>query len=52
MEIRKRFNEDQIAMLPDIKWWDWELERLKPAMPLLCSGNVDELYRYSLQSAG
>ena len=27
-EIRKRFTEDKINQLLDIKWWDWELEKI------------------------
>lgn len=44
--IRKRFDDDSIAMLLEMKWWDWPAERLKAAMPLMTSGNVAELYRF------
>jgi len=44
--IRSRFDDRTIAMLLEMKWWDWPDERLKGAMPLLTSGNVEELYRY------
>ena len=44
--IRKRFDEDSIALLLEMKWWDWPAERLKAAMPLMTSGNVAELYRF------
>ena len=43
--IRKRFDDDSIAMLLEMKWWDWPAEQLKAAMPLMTSGNVAELYR-------
>lgn len=43
--IRKRFDDRTVAMLLEMKWWDWPDERLKGAMPLLTSGNVEELYR-------
>lgn len=46
--IRKRFDDRTIAMLLEMKWWDWPDERLKGAMSLLTSGNVEELYRYWL----
>ncbi|QNL50228.1 type B chloramphenicol O-acetyltransferase [Olivibacter sp. SDN3] len=49
-EIRRRFDNNQIEMLLAMKWWDWEIEKLKPVIPLLCSGNIDELYRYSKNS--
>ncbi|TKV73110.1 type B chloramphenicol O-acetyltransferase [Rhizobium sp. AU243] len=44
--IRKRFDDDSIAMLLEMKWWDWPAARLKAAMPLMTSGNVAELYRF------
>lgn len=44
--IRKRFDDDSIAMLIEMKWWDWPAEQLQAAMPLMTSGNVAELYRF------
>ncbi|MCZ7447330.1 type B chloramphenicol O-acetyltransferase [Agrobacterium rhizogenes] len=44
--IRKRFDDDSVALLLEMKWWDWPAERLKAAMPLMTSGNVAELYRF------
>lgn len=44
--IRKRFSDEQIALLLEMAWWDWSLEDLTPAMPLLCSGDIDGLGRY------
>ncbi|QCL97346.1 type B chloramphenicol O-acetyltransferase [Agrobacterium tumefaciens] len=44
--IRKRFDDDSIALLLEMKWWDWPAERLKAAMPLMTSGNVAKLYRF------
>ncbi|MBK9105108.1 MAG: CatB-related O-acetyltransferase [Saprospiraceae bacterium] len=29
-EIRKRFDEDRIRKLLDIKWWDWPIEKSQP----------------------
>jgi chloramphenicol O-acetyltransferase type B len=48
-EIRKRFSEKHIEMLLSMKWWDWDIDKLKQAMPLLCSGNIEELYLFSLK---
>lgn len=39
-EIRKRFADAEIALLLDMAWWDWPLERIKKEMPALCSGDV------------
>ena len=44
--IRKRFDDAQIAMLLEMAWWDWPEERLKAAMPLLCSGDIAALHAF------
>nr|WP_283255801.1 type B chloramphenicol O-acetyltransferase [Elizabethkingia miricola] len=44
--IKKRFSENHIAILLEIKWWEWDEEILAEAMPILCSGNIDLLYRF------
>ena len=43
--IRMRFSEEQIAALEKIAWWDWPDERVVEAIPLLCSGRVDDFIR-------
>jgi chloramphenicol O-acetyltransferase type B len=43
--IRKRFSEPEIAMLLEMAWWDWPLERIQEAMPLLCSSDIAGLHR-------
>ncbi|WP_018183457.1 type B chloramphenicol O-acetyltransferase [Kaistia granuli] len=42
--IRKRFDDDTIAMLLEMTWWDWDLGDIRDAMPLLCSGDVAALH--------
>lgn len=44
-EIRKRFSDEEISMLLEIKWWDWDIEKIKAQVPFLCSGNIREFYR-------
>ncbi|MCA1297463.1 type B chloramphenicol O-acetyltransferase [Stappia indica] len=39
-EIRKRFADAEIALLLEMTWWDWPLERIEHEMPALCSGDV------------
>lgn len=39
--IRYRFNEEQIAALQEICWWDWPLEEIKEAAPMLASPDID-----------
>ena len=49
--IRKRFDDDSIALLLEMKWWDWPAERLKAAMPLMTSSNVADLHRFWLSDS-
>ncbi|WLS02807.1 type B chloramphenicol O-acetyltransferase [Shinella oryzae] len=49
--IRKRFAEREIALLLEMRWWDWPEDRLKDAMPIMTSERIDDLHRYWL-SAG
>lgn len=44
--IRFRFTADEISMLLEMKWWDWQDEQIKQAMPLLCSGDIRALYAF------
>lgn len=44
--IRKRFEEWLIALLMEMKWWNWSDDQLKAAMPLLTSNRVEDLHRY------
>ena len=44
--IRARFTPERIALLQEMRWWDWPDDRLKAAMPLLTSGDVEGLHRF------
>ncbi|WP_419488739.1 type B chloramphenicol O-acetyltransferase [Chryseobacterium bernardetii] len=44
--IRKRFSEYYIALLLEMKWWDWDENILEKAIPILCSANIDVLYEF------
>ncbi|MCD1263423.1 chloramphenicol O-acetyltransferase CatB [Shinella sumterensis] len=46
--IRKRFAEREIALLLEMRWWDWPEDRLKDAMPIMTSERIDDLHRYWL----
>ncbi len=48
--IRKRFSDEQIAMLLEMKWWDWSKEEIHDAVALLCSEHIDKLYAYWQQN--
>lgn len=43
-EIKKRFKQKDIDKLLEIKWWNWEVEKISKYVQLLTSGNVKELY--------
>ena len=44
--IRKRFDEEQIALLLEMEWWAWSDDQLRDAMLNLTSGDVAALYRH------
>lgn len=41
--IRKRFSDDIISKLLEIKWWDWEKEKIQKNIEAIKSGNIDNL---------
>lgn len=41
--IRKRFSEDVIARLLELKWWDWTKERIVQNIEAIQSGNLERL---------
>ncbi|MTI16793.1 type B chloramphenicol O-acetyltransferase [Rhodobacteraceae bacterium RKSG542] len=44
--VKTRFSEEQIAMLLEMKWWDWSEAQLADAMPIMCSEDIAGLYAY------
>ena len=44
-EIGKRFDSDIIDELLNIRWWDWEPEKIKENSGLLCSEKIDEFIK-------
>lgn len=40
--IKKRFDDKQIQKLLNIKWWDWEIEKINKNVELLCNQNIQE----------
>ena len=41
--IRKRFDEDTIARLQALRWWDWDQETIRRAIPTIQAGRLSEL---------
>ena len=44
--IKKRFSDEKIQMLEQMKWWDWNYEDIYNVIPLLQSEKIDELILY------
>lgn len=43
--VALRFAPRFISELLEIKWWDWNKEKIEEALPLLCSKNIEEFIR-------
>lgn len=41
--IRKRFSDEVISQLLEIKWWDWSDDKVKENISAIQSGNIKEL---------
>lgn len=41
--IKKRFSDDIISKLLEIKWWDWPDEKIRANIQHIQSGNIDKL---------
>jgi chloramphenicol O-acetyltransferase type B len=39
--IRKRFSDDVIRRLVDIKWWDWKDEKIAEMLPLMLGPDIE-----------
>lgn len=46
--IKYRFSNDNIKMLLEMEWWNWSDNELKQCMNLLCSADIEGLYKYWL----
>ena len=42
-EIRKRFPEETVAALLEMKWWDWPRERIAEKIGAIQAGNLEQL---------
>ena len=41
--IRKRFSDDTIDTLMELRWWDWPHERIKRNIAAIQAGDIDKL---------
>ncbi len=42
-EIKKRFEEETINKLQQIKWWDWSFDKIQQFLPYIMNGEIDKL---------
>ena len=42
-EIRKRFTDDAIAKLLDLKWWNWDIEKITKNLKYLTDNKIEKL---------
>jgi acetyltransferase-like isoleucine patch superfamily enzyme len=45
-EIRKRFSDETIKTLEEIKWCDWDIEDISKIVPILQSRDIEALKKY------
>ena len=45
--IKYRFTKEQIEKLLEIKWWNWDDEKINKCITLLCSNNIDDFINSS-----
>lgn len=50
--IRYRFDEDVIAALLEIRWWDWPIDNIHNAVPMLMQGEIQKFIEWSRVNAG
>jgi virginiamycin A acetyltransferase len=43
-EIKKRYDDDTIRKLQQIKWWDWPFDKIQRFLPNIMSGELDKLH--------
>jgi len=41
--LKKRFDEDTITRLLQVKWWDWPIDRIKADMTTILGTDVQKL---------
>lgn len=48
--IGYRFSDDEIAMLLELQWWDWDPVQVNRFMPYLCAESVADFYNTARQT--
>ena len=47
IEIKKRFSNETIEKLLELKWWDWDIEKVTKNIQDLTDNNIDKLIEES-----
>lgn len=47
--IKKRFDDELIDYLLQLKWWDWPAEKITENLEILCSGDLSRISRITLK---
>jgi len=42
-EIRQRFDETTIQALLDVRWWDWDIEKITRNLNAICGSDIEAL---------
>lgn len=45
-EIKKRFTDKEIEKLKEMRWFDWEREKIERAIHILSSSSINQLYDF------
>lgn len=45
-EIKKRFTDKEIEQLKEMRWFDWEREKIERASHILSSSSINQLYDF------
>lgn len=44
--IKNRFEKEDVDKLLTMKWWNWKEEKIKESMSLICSPQINNLWKY------
>ncbi|KOS69049.1 chloramphenicol acetyltransferase [Lysinibacillus contaminans] len=45
-EIKKRFTDKEIELLMEMRWFDWERDKIEQVTHILSSSSIDQLYEF------
>lgn len=48
-EIRKRYDEETVTKLLQIKWWDWSFDKIQEYLPYIMNGEIEKLLKNSFK---